>query len=318
MENEFRILLLQALKEKSSDIHLTVKDHLLTVEFRTIKGLKKYRGSEISVKLVDYLKYLSHMDLLNTLQPQTGSFIFKLNQKEYFLRFACLSSGNTESGVLRILNPTHPLSIKSLFVKPYELTEIKRLLHLSTGLLIISGSTGSGKSTTLFTCLQECVHQKIYTIEDPIEHIYPEILQLQVNRQKKFGFDEAIKQVLRHDPNIVVIGEIRDELEARAAVRCALSGHLVISTLHAISATKTISRLINLGINEDELLQVLEAVIYQKLTIHPISGQRTAVYEILTRSSDESEYRLLVRPDKEIFSETDKPTKNTLLSNEDD
>ena len=301
MENEFRKLLLQALKEKSSDIHLTLKDHHLTVEFRTIKGLKKCRGADISEKLMDYLKYVSHMDLLNTLQPQTGSFQFLLNQKEYFLRFACLSSGKTESGVLRILNPIHALSIKSLFANPFEFREIKRLLHLTTGLIIISGSTGSGKSTTLFTCLQECVHQKIYTIEDPIEHLYPEILQLQVNRQKKFGFEEAIKQVLRHDPNIVVIGEIRDELEAKAAIRCALSGHLVISTLHAISAEKSISRLINLGVNEVELRQVLEAVIFQKLTIHPVSGQRTAVYEILTRSSDESEYRLLVTSDEETI-----------------
>ena len=318
MENEFRKLLLQALKEKSSDIHLTLKDHLLKVEFRTIKGLKKYRGPDISEKLMDYLKYLSHMDLLNTLQPQTGSFKFLLNQKEYYLRFACLSSGNTESGVLRILNPIHPLSIKSLFVKPYELAEIKRLLHLSTGLVIISGSTGSGKSTTLFTCLKECVHQKIYSIEDPIEHLYPEILQLQVNRQRKFGFEEAIKQVLRHDPNIVVIGEIRDEIEAKTAVRCALSGHLVISTIHAISAVKTISRLVNLGVKEDELHQVLEAVVYQKLTIHPISGQRTAVYEILTRSSDESDYRLLVQSDKKISSKTDKSEKNTILPIKDD
>lgn len=302
MENEFRKLLLQALKEKSSDIHLTLKDHLLTVEFRTIKGLKKYRGTDVSVKLMDYLKYVSHMDLLNTLQPQTGSFQFLLNQKEYFLRFACLSSGKTESGVLRILNPIHSLSIKSLFAKPFEFREIKRLLHLTTGLIIISGSTGSGKSTTLFTCIGECAHQKIYTIEDPIEHLYPEILQLQVNRQKKFGFEEAIKQVLRHDPNIVVIGEIRDELEAKAAIRCALSGHLVISTLHAISAEKSISRLINLGVNEVELRQVLEAVIFQKLTIHPVSGQRTAVYEILTRSSDESEYRLLVPSDEETIN----------------
>ncbi len=301
MEKEFKELLLQALKEKSSDIHLTLKDQYLTVEFRTIKGLKKYRGSDISVKLLIYLKYLSHMDLLNTLQPQTGSFQITLNRKEYFLRFACLTSGKTESGVLRILNPIHPLTIKSLFVKPLEFIEIKRLFQLSSGLIIISGSTGSGKSTTLFTCIRECIHQKIYSIEDPIEHIYPEIMQLQVNRQKKFGFDEAIKQVLRHDPNIVVIGEIRDEHEAKAAIRCALSGHLVISTLHAISAAKTLSRLINLGVNEDELHQVLEAVIYQKLTIDPVNGQRTAVYEILTRSSNEAEYRVLATADKELI-----------------
>jgi len=144
---------------------------------------------------------------------------------------------------------------------------------------LISGSTGSGKTTTLYQCLYWLLPQKIVTIEDPIERRIEGLVQFQINHQKKFGFEEAIKQVLRHDPNIIVIGEIRDEKEAKAVLRIALSGHLVISTIHANSMRKTITRMKNFGVDPTELDEALVGVVYQTMGVDE-DGKRKVRFDL--------------------------------------
>jgi competence protein ComGA len=178
------------------------------------------------------------------------------------------------------MNPTHELNIENLFVKDEDKAIIKNALNLRSGLIIFSGSTGSGKTTSLYTCLRHISDQKIYTIEDPIEFHFDFLIQLEVNPLIHFTFDEAIKQVLRHDPNVIVIGEIRDEKEAKAAIRSALSGHLVLTTIHANNAQSTLTRMKEFGISDLYLEQTIKLIVYQELIHDPYTQKRTAHFEL--------------------------------------
>jgi len=182
-----------------------------------------------------------------------------------------------ESLVIRIMNPPDYLKLSTLF-KRNDLDLMRPVLNRHHGLILITGSTGSGKTTTLYTILNDYSNQKIYTIEDPIETYHENLVQLQVNERQDLSFDSALKQVLRHDPNIIVIGEIRDENEAKAALRCALTGHLVFSTLHANSAAQTLDRLENLGLAKSEISAVLLLIIHQKLETN--GNRREMTYEL--------------------------------------
>lgn len=273
----FTQLILKAVKQKSTDLHLTFQEGEGRIELRTLQGLVTLKNIEADKALFDYIKYMAKLDLLKSYKPQTGYCKVKLGNSVIQLRIAYIKNNLVESLVIRIMNPPSYLTLESLFLEA-DLSRIKPLLERSSGLILISGSTGSGKTTTLYTILNSFHHQKIYTIEDPIESYHSNLVQLQVNDRQDLSFESALKQVLRHDPNLIVIGEIRDEKEARAALRCALTGHLVLTTIHANSASKTIDRLTNLGIREDELRSVLLLIIHQTLISH--EKGRTMHYEL--------------------------------------
>jgi competence protein ComGA len=273
----FSSLILKAIKLKSTDLHLTFRDGIGSCELRTLKGLIKLKHETIDHQIIEYIKYLSKLDLLKTYKPQTGYCRLKLGNQVIQLRIAYIKNNMMESLVIRIMNPPEYLKLSTLF-QPDDLELMTPLLNLSSGLILISGSTGSGKTTTLYTILNAYHHQKIYTIEDPIETYHDSLIQLQVNERQDLSFNSALKQILRHDPNIIVIGEIRDENEAKAALRCALTGHLVFSTIHANSADQTINRLENLGLVRSEISTVLLLIIHQKLQTN--GNKREMTYEL--------------------------------------
>ncbi len=278
MEEEFAKLFRFAIKHEASDIHLTLIDDRMFAEIRTSEGMLKYRG-HVSPQMIRFLKFRSDMDLMDSHRPQTGRMNYPFLKRNYALRVAHVRSGNTENTVIRILNPYIILKFETLFENEEQLQLMKLLLHKDQGLLLIAGSTGSGKTTTLYQCLRYLMPRKIVSIEDPIEVCIDGIVQLQINSQKHFGFDEAIKQVLRHDPNIIVIGEIRDEQEAKAAVRVALSGHLVLATLHANNLDKTLVRLRNFNVPQEDLSNAAEGIVYQKMEVDE-HGKRKVRFEI--------------------------------------
>jgi len=280
-EKQFKKLIMNALDQNASDIHMQITETNSRCEFRTLKGLVHFNSIKITNELFEYIKYISNIDLLTGLKPQSGRIKIKMNQKEYYIRCAYFKNYLIETIVLRILNPKSPLSIENLFDNKYAQI-IRSRLELKSGLILFSGSTGSGKTTSMFTCLKELEHLKIYTIEDPIEFYYDNLVQLEVNSNHSFNFKDAIKQVLRHDPNIIVIGEIRDEVEANAAIRCALSGHLVVSTIHANSTQMTIERLKDMGIEVSLLNQIINLIVYQELVIDEVNHVRKAIYSFLT------------------------------------
>jgi competence protein ComGA len=245
---------------------------------RTPGGLLRYRGA-IDAPLIRFLTFRADMDLMDSHRPQTGRMNYQFLKRIYELRVAHVKSGNTENVVIRILNPYFVLKFDTLFENEHQKNLMISILKKEQGLVLIAGTTGSGKTTTLYQCLRYLLPCKIVTIEDPIEVRIDGIVQLQVNPQKHFGFDEAIKQVLRHDPNIIVIGEIRDEYEAKAAIRVALSGHLVLSTLHANNLSKILVRLRNFGIPDEDLSNAVEGIVYQRMEVDE-NGRRKVRFEI--------------------------------------
>lgn len=204
----------------------------------------------------------------------------RIFNRDIYLRIAHFKNYLIETMVLRILNPQQRLSFESLFNTSEQMI-IQEMIARNSGLILFAGSTGSGKSTSLFTLIHHLREQKIYAIEDPVEFYYPNLVQLEINPSINFDFEAAIKQVLRHDPNVIIIGEIRDEKEAKAAIRCAYSGHLVLSTIHANDAYSVVGRLENFNINKQEIKQVLNGIIYQKLLHDDQKKMRFAAYEII-------------------------------------
>lgn len=276
-EKTFKKLILEALNKNTTDIHLQLSNKEQRCEFRTINGLIEVKSIKLNQSFFEYIKYISNLDLLTNLKPQSGRIKIHINQIEYFIRCAYFKNYLIETIVLRILNPKNLLNIDLLFDE--HSTYIRHHINQQSGLILFSGSTGSGKTTSLFTCIKELRDKKIYSIEDPIEYFYDNLVQLEINSNHSFNFKDAIKQVLRHDPNVIVIGEIRDESEAKAAIRCALSGHLVLSTIHSNSAKMTIERLKDMQIDENVLKDVLKLVIFQELKIDTVENVRKAKFD---------------------------------------
>jgi len=280
-EHKLKTLLLEALNQYASDIHIQVLSNRRLVEFRTLNGIKEIHSIKLSDDFIQYLKFRSNLDLFSLLKPQSSRIQIQINRKTYFIRVAYVRNLHFENFVLRIMNPPQELDVDLLFYKQRDRQILKQSLTFNSGLIVFSGSTGSGKTTSLYTCLKSIKNKKIYTIEDPIEFNFDFLIQLEVNQSIQFTFEEAIKQVLRHDPNVIVIGEIRDEREAKAAIRSALSGHLVLTTIHANDAESTLTRLREFGISEDYLKQVLKLIIYQELQYDQKLQKRIAQFNLL-------------------------------------
>ncbi len=284
-EKIFKKLILNALNQNASDIHFQISNQISKCEFRTLTGLVEYKQIKVGGDFFEYIKYIANLDLLTGLKPQSGRIKIKINNSDYFIRCSHFKNYLIETIVLRILNPKNTLSIDILFDNA-QAKLIRENINKKSGLILFSGSTGSGKTTSLFTCLKELNNLKIYSIEDPIEYYYDHLVQLEINVNHQFNFKDAIKQVLRHDPNIIVIGEIRDEIEANAAIRCALSGHLVISTIHSNSARMTLERLKDMNVDINIVNQIINLVIYQELIIDEVQNVRKAKYSFYQKNTE--------------------------------
>ena len=278
-------LIFESQKVKATDIHFLISNRRNSCEMRGISGFKSFEDEQIEA-LFQYLKYCANLDLGNLAIPQSGTFQMNFQDKNYYFRFSCISSYQSQTGVLRILNNHPPISIHQCSTKKTQNAQFKRWCSLRSGLILFSGPTGSGKTTTLHALLEEIARQKklkIITLEDPIEIVNSNYLQLQVNEKMNFTYEEGIKQLLRHDPDVIMIGEIRDSKCAEMVYRAALSGHLVFSTIHAKSATEAIKRLSELGLSTSNLKETLTAVVNQRLYPDIKRKERICIYEILDR-----------------------------------
>ena len=182
------------------------------------------------------------------------------------------------------------------------------MTHLRSGLIILSGPTGSGKTTSLNAILDEIAKNKqlkVISLEDPIEIVNPNFLQLQINEKLNFTYEEGIKQLLRHDPDVIMIGEIRDENTAKMAFRCALSGHLVFSTLHSKSSMEAIKRLNDFNLDQHTMIDTLSAICNQRLYPDKKRKGRVCLYEILDRQALQTIIKTSEKPEgyEDIFDE---------------
>lgn len=282
MEKKLKQLIALAIKNHATDIHFIVKDERVQVQLRRNGAIEKV-DEECSIQLFRYLQYRANLDMSDMIKPQTGQFNLELDNHSLSLRFAVISTFNLINGVLRILNADFSLTVDDLCLNQNTINQLKEIINHKYGLILLSGPTGSGKTTTLYTLLNSISNRKIFTIEDPIEIYSPNFVQLQINEKMDLDYKEAIRQLLRHDPDVIVFGEIRDEIAASMAVRCALTGHLVIATIHSYSCIAAIERMIDLNVSRKQFFDVLMFVSNQRL-FNDRTGGKTGIYEMLDRT----------------------------------
>lgn len=287
MKERLHEILRIALAYGVTDIHFDIqeeKDPQPVIEMRVHGEIRQLKRGKDDLKLFRYLMYRANLDISDALRPQTGSFHEEVDGKVLSLRFAVVSSYHIISGVLRILNNHPDLNIDDLCENPATTDWMKQITAHRDGLFVFSGPTGSGKTTTLYTILNASHGKKIFTLEDPVEVVNEKYVQIQINDKQHMSYADGIKQLMRHDPDIVMIGEIRDDEAARMAVRCALTGHLVLTSLHSSSCVSALHRLMDLGIAEYQLADVLKGISCQRLyDSEKTKGGRTGVYEIMDR-----------------------------------
>ncbi|MDO4639237.1 MAG: GspE/PulE family protein [Leptotrichia hongkongensis] len=270
-------------KERASDIHIKfdllegmeikyrVDGYLMESEKLYESVNKKVLEKNIT-EIIARIKILAGMNVAEKRKPQDGSFSFLLNikniNKRYDIRAAYMPTIGGESIVLRILeNYLEDINLKTLGFSDQSIAMLNEILTRKYGMILVSGPTGSGKSTTLKSLINMLNdgRKKIITVEDPVESKIDGIIQIQVNQSIGVTFAEVLKATLRNDPDIIVISEIRDEVTAEIAVRAALTGHLVISTIHTNDAVSTLIRLVDMGIPKYLILDSLIGVIGQRL-----------------------------------------------------
>ena len=279
-----------AIEYAASDIHFYPTSEVTTIYFR-IHGQRQHQ--QIITKdqydlLLSYFKFTAGMDIGEVRKPQSGVIIHQQNNISYSLRLSTLPTHKRESLAIRVLPQHTNLTLKQLFLFPNQTNILHEWIQERSGIILFTGPTGSGKSTTLYALLQHILQQeKAYqtiTLEDPVEQQLPHALQVQINEEAGMGYDEGLKAALRHDPDIIMVGEIRDHRTARFAVQAALTGHLILSTLHAKDAIGTVKRLLDMKLTPVEIEQTLIAVSALELLPVKIHGQvrrRAAIMEKL-------------------------------------
>jgi len=269
-----------ALRNHVTDIHFSLReDGIVLIEMR-VNGVIRQLKQQEDERFFRYLQYRANLDVSNTLMPQTGRFEAEADGRRLALRFALLSSYHVTSGVLRILNNHESLQISSLSSDPEQAAWMEQITSHRSGLYIFSGPVGQGKTTSLYTILDAAAGKKIYTLEDPVEVYSEKYVQIQINEKQQMGYADGIRQLMRHDPDIIMIGEIRDQIAAQMAVRCALTGHLVLTSLHSSSCTNAIERMMDLQVSRIQLQDVLCGVSSQRL-YDTGDGRKIGVYEIM-------------------------------------
>lgn len=283
MKKRLDALLKLALKHHASDIHFNKFKHEFRIEMRIDDHLRRVKLEPNDAKLIKYLQYLANLDLGNLVKPQTGQFEWVIDDEILSLRFALIHEFQMENAVLRILNDDKRIKLDNLSFKASDNEYLKRIIRQRAGLFIITGPTSNGKTTSLYTMLNSVKDRKIFTIEDPVEIRSNSFIQVGINEAIGLNYDEAIKQVLRHDPDIIMIGEIRDEITAKMAIRAANTGHLVVTSLHSGSCLQTISRLLELGVDYRQLKNVLVGIINQRLYKRKDQDSKLVVMEVMDK-----------------------------------
>jgi general secretion pathway protein E len=266
-------LVFQAVKEKASDIHVECFEKDVTIRFRKDGMLHKI--TEIPKKLqssvISRLKIMAELDIAERRKPQDGRIRVKVAGRDVDVRISTVPTSWGESVVMRLLDRSSVLlSLEDLGVSGQKLTDIHNFITRPHGIILVTGPTGSGKTTTLYASLERInsPDKKIITIEDPVEYQLQGVNQIQVNSKVNLSFANGLRSILRQDPDVILVGEIRDRETADIAIHASLTGHLVFSTLHTNDSASAITRLIDMGIEPFLVSSSLMAVVAQRLVRH--------------------------------------------------
>jgi len=268
--NTVNLIILQAMKERASDIHIEPKEKILSLRFR-IDGVLHSRSAPpryLHEAVISRIKILSNLDIAEKRIPQDGGFKITSGDHAVDVRVSIIPSLYGENIVMRLLDrSTTPLGLKELGFFQENLDIFNKLISASFGIVLVTGPTGSGKTTTLYASLNSIKSEakNIITIEDPVEYHLDFAQQIQVNTKVDLTFAKGLRSILRHDPDIVMIGEIRDFETAQIAIQAALTGHLVFSTLHTNDAPSTITRLLDMGIEPFLVSSCIRTILAQRL-----------------------------------------------------
>ncbi|HIC7213574.1 GspE/PulE family protein [Burkholderia stabilis] len=265
--------LYDALQSRASDIHLESAADGLSIRYRidgVLQSIRHIPGIEAATQTMSRIKVLAALDIAEKRVPQDGRFKVVMQGREIDFRVSIIPGTHGENAVMRVLDKSQRGDSVSLDVLGFDVPTARRvraLAHRPYGLMLVTGPTGSGKSTTLYAVLSEVNtgDDKIITIEDPVEYELNGVLQIPVNERKGLTFARGLRSILRHDPDTVMVGEIRDEETASIAVQSALTGHRVLSTVHANDGFSVIDRFIYMGVEPSTFLEALNGVVSQRL-----------------------------------------------------
>jgi general secretion pathway protein E len=265
-----------ALKLQASDIHLECDAGCLYVQYRidgVLVHITQVTGQEMAEQVISRIKVMAELDIAERRVPQDGRFKVRVAGREIDFRVSVMPNIFGEDAVLRLLDrqslteEARSLRLDNLGLDSASMTAIRRLAAKPHGMLLVTGPTGSGKTTTLYAAITE-IHsgrEKIVTIEDPVEYRLPRVLQIPVNEKKGLTFARGLRSILRHDPDKIMVGEIRDDETAQIAVQAALTGHLVFTTVHANNVFDVVGRFLHMGVDPYSFAAALNGIVAQRL-----------------------------------------------------
>lgn len=285
--NLVNLIILEAIKERASDIHIEPFERALTVKYR-IDGSLRVQPSppkHLQPAITSRVKIMAGMNIAERYVPQDGHITLRFENRKVDVRVSTIPTIYGESIVMRILDKEAlNLSLESVGLEERDRNHLQRLIDLPHGMVLVTGPTGSGKTTTLYAALTRLYDPalKIITIEDPVEYELSGVNQIPVNPDRGLTFASGLRSILRQDPDVVMVGEIRDAETADIAVRAALTGHLIFSTLHTNDAVSAVGRLLDMDVEPFLVASVLEGIIAQRL------GRRVCQFCRARRPIDEA------------------------------
>ncbi len=289
VEQKCEQLLLKAYHFGATDLLLVPSNINYRIYFRKYDKLL-HAGelpNDLAERMISYYKFLAQLDISERRKPQSGSFQKAMEQQSYAFRVSTLPSVFLkESLIIRLLLQNHSFPLTCLFFFKSSAYKLMELVQNRQGLLFFTGATGSGKSTSLYSLIHYCsteLNRHVISLEDPVENNQANLLQIQVNERAGVTYATGLKAILRHSPDVIMIGEIRDKETAKIAIEASLTGHLVVSTIHAKDSISCLYRLMDLGVSIDELQQTIIGIVAQVL-FHSsaLQDDRRALYEILS------------------------------------
>ncbi len=269
-------IIFAGLERRASDIHIESRDNSVVVKYRIDGVLQQAMAPlarEFQSNIISRIKVMSELDIAERRVPQDGRFRVRYHGRPIDFRVSIMPSIHGEDAVLRILDKEslsekfHSLRLEVLGLADREIRRLRRFIREPYGMVLVTGPTGSGKTTTLYAALSEIKsdEDKIITIEDPVEYQIRGITQIPVNEKKGLTFARGLRSILRHDPDKILVGEIRDQETAQIAINSALTGHLVFTTVHANNVVDVLGRFLNMGVEAYNFVSALNCILAQRL-----------------------------------------------------
>lgn len=285
IDKESSRLIEDAINKQGTDIHFIPQKDYCFVYYRIHGEMEEQRRMthHLAERMISHFKYMSGMDIGERRKPQSMAMTIQSQEGLYSLRLSTLPTLNMESLAIRLLPQKKLQTLQDLPLIQTQSTKLQEVTQLRNGLILVCGPTSSGKTTTLYAMAEEMIQDQtrsLITIEDPVERSLESIVQLEVSHRAGLTFETGLRAILRHDPDVILVGEIRDKQTAALAIRAALTGHLVLASIHTTDAFQAILRFQEYGLSKVEFAEVCRMIVAQRL-VKTYLDQQSAIYEYL-------------------------------------